>query len=211
MNIKDNKHLLLIVYIFALLMASIGATFAYFTVLKTATVSPKKEVTSATTTSIIFDVGNPIAIFAIPDNFGIGMDNLTGDTYASTTLKVGTDKVSTTYYYSLYFDFTANTFVYTSGNRPEFVVNVYDPNGVEVTTIPGLDYVTYDGISGFDLTGKVGKFMIADKYAISTTSETTQRWNVKVTLVNFDTSQDVNMGNGLSGSIKIEPLYEEEG
>ena len=51
-----------------------------------------------------------------------------------------------------------------------------------VTSISGLTYVTSGDVSGFDITTKTGTFMIAEDYAITTTSSSPLLSGCKVTL-----------------------------
>ena len=88
---------------------------------------------------------------------------------------------------------TNNNFVYTTDdNQTELFLSVTDPEGNPVTSISGLTPVTIDGVQGFDITTKAGLITIANNYEITTTSTTTQEWNITVTFVNLDSDQQAN-------------------
>lgn len=205
---KKTRNILIVLYVIAFFITCIGAAFAYFTVIKVSTVSKETDISSATMTSIIFDAGSPIAIYANEFNFGEGMNDLSGATYASSTLKVGSADESASFRYNLSIEFFENTMLYSSYTKtPEVLLSLFDPNGNEITKLEGLEYVTVGENKGFDVTGKTGEYLIASNYEITTTSEITQKWDVKLTFVNLETSQDINKGKGLNGALKIDPIY----
>ncbi len=203
---KKNKNVLILVYVAAFLMMFIGTTFAFFTIIKVSNVSAEIDAASATMPSIVYNAGEPIAIYASPQNFAEGMGNLSGSTVASARLKNGSQSSEASFHYNISLELDHNTMVYSDSRTPELVLSIVDPNNREVKSIAGLDYVTVDGVSGFDITDKVGLFNIHQNYEISTKTEIVQEWKVTLTFVNLQHSQDVNMGNGLSGSLKIDPV-----
>lgn len=204
---KKTRNILLILYVFAFMMMLVGAAMAYFVTIKTQMISPSADVESATMSSIIFNAGEPLAIYVTPDNFAKGMENLTGQTYAEAVLKNGTLDVESTFHYNLSIELLNNTVVYSTNNKePEVILTIIDPDGNPVKEIAGLEYVTYDGVSGFDITEKIGDYSVATNYKISTKNEITQRWETKLTIINKDTSQDINKRSGLEGCLKIEPV-----
>lgn len=206
---KKNERILLIIYIVAFLITLVGASLAYFTNIKTSMVSDDVEVESATMTSIVFNAGNPLALYVSHENLGKGMGNLKDHTYAEAVLKNGTNEAVSTFYYNLTLELLDNTLVYTqSSNTPESLIIIKNPNGQVITRIEGLNYVTVNGVSGFDITGKTGVYNIAKEYQISTSNQTTQRWELELVFVNLDTSQNINKGNGLNGFMRIEPVYD---
>ena len=205
---KKTRNILIALYIIAFLVSCAGAAFAYFTVIKVSTVSPEVEVKSATMTSVVFNTGDPIALYADEFNFGEGMDNLSGETYASSTLKIGSVEESASFRYNLNVEFFQNTLLYsTEEETPEVLLTLHDPDGNEITKLEGLEHKTVNGVSGFDVTGKIGKYTIVENYEITTTSEITHEWRAKLTFVNLSNSQDINKGKGLNGILRIEPIY----
>ena len=191
---KKATNIILIIYVIALTVLVIGATYAHFTYIKVSRVSPKVDVEAA--------------------NFTEGMDNLTGKTYASVFLKRENGTEVSKLKYNLYLEISDNSLTYSTASKtPELLLNVYDPDGNEVKEIEGLKYVTIkDGknneISGFDITEGLGRYYITKSREISTTNEITEKWDAKVTYVNLKESQDGNLEKVLNGLIRIEKAEE---
>ena len=211
---KKATNIILIIYVIALTVLVIGATYAHFTYIKVSRVSPKVDVEAATLNYIMFDIGSPIYINPTPENFTEGMDNLTGETYASVFLKRENGTEVSKLKYNLYLEISDNSLTYSTASKtPELLLNVYDPDGKEVKKIEGLTYVTIkDGknneIRGFDITEGLGRYYITKSREISTTNEITEKWDAKVTYVNLKESQDGNLEKVLNGLIRIEKAEE---
>ena len=211
---KKATNIILIIYVIALTVLVIGVTYAHFTYIKVSRVSPKVDVEAATLNYIMFDIGSPIYINPTTENFTEGMDNLTGETYASVFLKRENGTEVSKLKYNLYLEISDNSLTYSTASKtPELLLNVYDPDGKEVKEIEGLKYVTIkDGknneISGFDITEGLGRYYITKSREISTTNEITEKWDAKVTYVNLKESQDGNLEKVLNGLIRIEKAEE---
>ena len=211
---KKATNIILIIYVIALTVLVIGATYAHFTYIKVSRVSPKVDVEAATLNYIMFDIGSPIFINPTTENFTEGMDNLTGETYASVFLKRENGTEVSKLKYNLYLEISDNSLTYSTASKtPELLLNVYDPDGKEVKEIEGLTYVTIkDGknneIRGFDITEGLGRYYITKSREISTTNEITEKWDAKVTYVNLKESQDGNLEKVLNGLIRIEKAEE---
>lgn len=211
---KKATNIILIIYVIALTVLVIGATYAHFTYIKVSRVSPKVDVGAATLNYIMFDIGSPIYINPTTENFTEGMDNLTGETYASVFLKRENGTEVSKLKYNLYLEISDNSLTYSTASKtPELLLNVYDPDGNEVKEIEGLKYVAIkDGknneISGFDITEGLGRYYITKSREISTTNEITEKWDAKVTYVNLKESQDGNLEKVLNGLIRIEKAEE---
>ena len=211
---KKATNIILIIYVIALTVLVIGATYAHFTYIKVSRVSPKVDVEAATLNYIMFDIGSPIYINPTTENFTEGMDNLTGETYASVFLKRENGTEVSKLKYNLYLEISDNSLTYSTASKtPELLLNVYDPDGNEVKEIEGLKYVTIkDGknneISGFDITEGLWRYYITKSREISTTNEITEKWDAKVTYVNLKESQDGNLEKVLNGLIRIEKAEE---
>ena len=80
-------------------------------------------------------------------------------------------------------------------------LSITDPLGNPVTNIAGLTPVTIDGVQGFDITTKTGLITIANNYEITTTSTTTQEWNIIVTFVNLDSDQQENTEKSFNATL----------
>lgn len=182
-----------------------GASWAYFTVVRVSSISPTVDVNAATTNYILFETGKPINIHATKDNFSNNMGNISSNTFAQAFIKANDSSAPMSINYNLYLDILDNDFVYsTENNDAELLFSIKDPDGNEITQIDGLDYVTINGVSGFDITIKKGRFYITKNHPITTTSEKYDRWDATVTFVNLNVSQDINYEKNLKGYILIE-------
>ena len=184
---------LLILVIIALLIGRF--TFSYLGADIGEDVKNEGEITASGDT-IIFSKGNNLSLSATTDNFNATSGNLTDTTNPSVRLIASnkTNEASATYYAGI--RISKNTFTYSSGTTAELILTVRDETGALVTTSSDdLDYVTVNGISGFDITGKTGAFNISSKHPINTnssTSGTTHTWTFTLTFVNLETDQSIN-------------------
>jgi len=202
---KKAKNTLMIIYIIALFIMISGATFAYFDYIKVSRISPKVEVGSAVTQFITFDVGKPIRITPNTINFAEGMGNLEDETFASAYLRLGSGEDSAQFFYNLFLQIDKNNLTYsTKSKSPELLLQIIDHDGKELTYINGLEYVTVNGISGFDITVAKGRYYITYNFPISTINEKTHLWKAKFIFVNLEESQDGNLEKELEGFIQIE-------
>ncbi len=98
---------------------------------------------------------------------------------------------------------------------PELILTVTQPDGKgELTQIDGLDDlyktdVDGHGLNGFDITEATGLIPIAKNYEITAigsepTVKATQEWEIKITLVNLDSSQNKNTGKEFSGQLILQ-------
>ena len=153
-----------------------------------------------------FELGDPLKIDATPTTLKENGTNYVTSTTAKALLKANSTKKTATYNYYVYFQIASNTFTYSDGSTPEIILTVTNPNGDEVTSIEGLTYGTFNGVSGFDVTTKEGTFNIANSYEItsnSSTSYTTQSWTIKITYLNLSIDQSINFGNSMGVNIYI--------
>ena len=184
---------LLILIVIALLIGRF--TFSYLGADIGEDVKNEGEITASGDT-IIFSKGNNLSLSATTDNFNATSGNLTDTTNPSVRLIASskTNEASATYYAGI--RILKNTFTYSSGTTAELILTVRDETGALVTTSSDdLNYVTVNGISGFDITGKTGAFNISSKHPINTnssTSGTTHTWTFTLTFINLETDQSIN-------------------
>ena len=206
-KIKNNPKLyflsILIVGVFFVLVVRI--TFAY---LAPAINKAQSDVvgTSDTVDDFKFGLGNPIKIDATPTTLPENGTNYVSSTTATAYLKANSTNKSATFNYFVYFQIETNTFKYSNGTTPEIILTVTDPNGNELTSLSGLTYGTFSGISGFDITTKSGIFDIATNYEITSNSSndyTNQTWTFTVTYLNLPFDQSSNFGNNMTINVHI--------
>ncbi len=97
---------------------------------------------------------------------------------------------------------------------PELILTVTKPGEEkeELDHIDGLEYYTDvdgHGLNGFDITEATGLIPIAKNYEITATGteptvKATQNWEIKITLVNLDSSQNNNTGKEFSGQLILQ-------
>ena len=206
-KIKSNKLLsilsVLIIGVFFILIARV--TYAYLAPVFN---SAKTDVmgSSDTVDDFKFELGDPLKIDATPTTLKENGTNYVTSTTAKALLKANSTKNTATYNYYVYFQIKSNTFTYSDGSTPEIILTVTNPNGDEITSIDGLTYGTFNGVSGFDITTKKGLFNIANNHEItsnSSTAYTTQSWTIKITYLNLSIDQSANFGNLMGVNVYI--------
>ena len=206
-KIKNNKILsilsVLIIGLFFILVTRI--TYAY---LAPVINDAQTNVVGSTDTvdDFKFELGNPLKINATPTTLKENGSNYTTSTTAKALLKANSTKKTATFNYYVYFQIKSNTFTYSDGSTPEIILTVTNPNGDEITSIDGLTYGTFNGVSGFDITTKKGLFNIANNHEItsnSSTTYTTQSWTIKITYLNLSIDQSTNFGNSMKVNVYI--------
>ena len=206
-KIKNNKVLsilsVLIIGLFFILVTRI--TYAY---LAPVINDAQTNVVGSTDTvdDFKFELGNPLKINATPTTLKENGTNYTTSTTAKALLKANSTKKTATFNYYVYFQIASNTFKYSDGSTPEIILTVTNPNGDEITSIDGLTYGTFNGVSGFDITTKKGLFNIANNHEItsnSSTTYTTQSWTIKITYLNLSIDQSTNFGNSMDVNVYI--------
>lgn len=210
---KRNKTLIIFTTILLIIMV-IGATFAYFTSQLGNGTNTNINAITGTTDSLKFSADDKgIDISANEENFGINENNISDTTYAIANLKANNTSNVAKAKYNVYLIIDANTLKYTAKdtNIPELVMKITKPDKTELKEIPGLLYheksERENDVSGFDITGKIGAYVIAKGYEIEVTEldngEKEQKWNVEVTLINLATDQNENTGKSVKGQIVI--------
>ena len=207
-KIKSNKFLyilsVLIVGIFFILIAKV--TYAFLApIINNA--QTNIVIKGDTVDEFKLKVGNPLKLDATPTTLKENGTNYTTSTTATVSLKANSTKNTATYNYYLYFQIENNTFTYTSGTTPEIILTITNPNGEEVTSIEGLTYGTFNGVSGFDVTTQNGLFNIANNYSITSNSSTTatiHEWTVTLTYLNQAYDQSGNFGKSMEVGVLLQ-------
>ena len=200
----ENKKILIIIIIVLLLSIS-GLTLAYFVGQIGPAATANVNLTTKTVDNLTFTTGNDITIGPVNQaNFAQGSGNKSGSTTASATLKANTGNNSATNTYNVYLKIDNNTFEYTTANNTaELVLKVTNPAG-NTQTISNLTQVTSGGITGYDITTKLGIIPIATNYTITTTSTKTDTWTAQVNFINLDSDQQINSAKTFNAELVIE-------
>ena len=207
---KKKKRMFIVI---ASLLIVISVSFAYFIVQIGKDASVDVNVNTDDLDDLKFEVSKDISLSADQFNFASGKGDLSDNAIAKASLKANSTKNTATYNYYVYFNILKNNYIYTtSDNKPEIVLTITNPNGAEVTSVDGLDYVSVtnasgDTIKGFDITTSKGLINIAQNFKITSNSSTnyiTQEWTFKVTFVNLDSDQSKNGENSMEAEIIIQ-------
>ena len=207
---KKKPIILSVIALLALVALVVGATFAYFQAQVGEGKSADVVVKSYTVDTFTFSTGSQISLNLDQDNFASGKGNITGSTYASATLTANNKTNTATEHYYLYLNIENNTFTYSiNENTPEIIMTITDNAGTEVTDITGLTHTSVTDangtqVSGYDITNKKGLITLFNNREITTTSSKEERWNIKVTFVNYDKNQSANAGKSMSAKVMIQ-------
>ncbi len=199
-----------VVAVVALALTVITATYAYFQAQVGDPASADIKVTANTVDTFTFSNGSAISFSINQDNFASGKGNQTGSTYASATLTANNKTNTATEHYYLYLNIENNSFTYSiNESTPEVIMTITDSSDTEVTDISTLNHVIVTGangaqVSGYDITNKNGLITLFNNREITTTSSKEERWNIKVTFVNYDKNQSVNAGKSMSAKVMIQ-------
>ena len=208
---------IVIICIATFIIAIFSVTYAYFENQTGGTAKGNASVETDSIDILNFNVSNDISLTINQFNFGVGAGNLSDSATATASLKANNTTNTANYTYYVYFKINSNGFTYTTDDqKPEILLTITNPAGQAVTSIEGLTYksnvttTTSSGtqtVSGFDITNKTGTFAIASAYTISSnssTSFTTQNWNITATFINLDTDQQANAGQTMDAEIIIQ-------
>ena len=212
MENKKNTILLTVIAVATLLVAVVGATFAYFTASGAQGTTGNVTVSTGTAASSEFGTMNAINLYADASTFAQGGADVTGETTGTVkwtapgaTQEHTPDEAERSFCYTAALNITANTFTVSAANTEKL-------NELEFTAKKGST-VLLDKVSLVDLDTKVGKTgsinipttaggseythkLIADAGA-----SLTDEWTITVTLKNLDMNQNENTGKQLTGQI----------
>ena len=212
MENKKNTILLTVIAVATLLVAVVGATFAYFTASGAQGTTGNVTVSTGTAASSEFGGIKALNLSADASTFAQGGADVTGETTGSVkwtapgaTQEHTPDEAERSFCYTAALNITANTFTVSAANTEKL-------NELEFTAKKGST-VLLDKVSLVDLDTKVGKTgsinipttaggseythkLIADAGA-----SLTDEWTITVTLKNLDMNQNENTGKQLTGQI----------
>lgn len=227
MDTKKNTILLTVIAVATLLVALVGATFAYFTAQGGAAVDANINVATGSAASADFGTINDMMIYADATTFAKGAGNREG-TSTGTVKWTAPGKITDsegnetipeeherTFCYTVTIKVNTNTFAYTTeDNKAELLLNITKDANEITTGISGLTYTSVvDGkgvtLNGWDITtgnptieipgdsGNIHK-IVADAGA-----EKTNSWQTKVTLVNLDADQNGNTNKNFAAVLSF--------
>ncbi len=210
-DFKKRNKILVVISVFILLVVALlvsKATYSFLDPLDPDDVIIDSEIT-ATGDTLLFTKGTDIDVVLSQDNFNSASGNLVRSVTPQVKLIASNKTNNATANYYVTANIKENTFQYTNGtSNPEILLTVTDNDGNPLTTCTGLTYTTVGGVSGFDITDKMGVYDFAVQ-TISTTSSTTgttKNWTYTVTFINKTTDQSINE----DAKIDIEAILHKE-
>ena len=207
---KKKSIILSVITIITLVLLVVGATYAYFKAQGGDPKSADIKVSSYTVDTFTFSVGNPISFTLDQDNFASGKGNRVGNTFAKVNLTANNKTNTATEHYYVYLNIENNTFTYSiDESTPEIIMTVTDSTGTEITDIAGLTHTSVKdasgtSISGYDITNKKGLITLFNNREITATPSKEEKWNISVTFVNYDASQNNNAGKSMSAKVMVQ-------
>ena len=209
MENRKNTILLTVIAVATLLVAVVGATFAYFTAQGTGSKQKQIEVTSETIDSMAFYIDKDIDIEATTLNFTQGGSDVTDTITAKATFNANNSQAAD-FCYTVDLIVSANTFDYTILNTerlPELTLHVTkdaetksSPVDIiaEPTTNADAGDLTGDSPSTINIPTTAGGSEYKHKISADAGESITDTWKVTVTFVNheFDQSSPGEQGTG---------------
>ena len=213
MDNKKNTILLTVIAVATLLVAVVGATFAYFTAQGAQGTTATVTVSTGTAASSEFGTIDPLNIYADATTFAEGAGDVTDDTTGTVkwtapgavTGQEAPSEADRSFCYTASLNITANTFTVSAANTENL-------NELEFTAKKG-DTVLLDKVSLVDFdtkTGKTGTIKIpttangseyTHKLVADAGASVTDNWTITVTLKNLAMNQNENTGKQLTGQI----------
>lgn len=213
MDNKKNTILLTVIAVATLLVAVVGATFAYFTAQGAQGTTATVTVSTGTAASSEFGTIDPLNIYADATTFAEGAGDVTDDTTGTVkwtapgavTGQEAPSKADRSFCYTASLNITANTFTVSAANTENL-------NELEFTAKKG-ETVLLDKISLVDFDTKVGKTgtikipttangsEYTHKLVADAGASVTDNWTITVTLKNLAMNQNENTGKQLTGQI----------
>ena len=215
MDNKKNTILLTVIAVATLLVAVVGATFAYFTAQGAQGTTADVTVSTGTAASSEFGVIKALNLYADATTFAEGAGDVTGDTTGTVkwtapgavTGQEAPSEADRSFCYTASLNITANTFTVSAANTEKL-------NELEFTAKKG-ETVLLDKISLVDFDTKVGKTgtikipttangsEYTHKLVADAGASVTDNWTITVTLKNLAMNQNENTGKQLTGQIAI--------
>lgn len=214
MENKKNTILLTVIAVATLLVAVVGATFAYFTASGAQGTTGNVKVSTGTAASSEFGTMNAINLYADASTFAEGGKDVTGS--STGTVKwtapgaVGTATPSVadrTFCYTAALEITANTFVKSAANTS----NV---NELEFTAVKGtttiidkqslVNLTTGEAVTGtINIPTTKGGTDLKHTLVAEAGDSDSDSWTITVTLKNQAFNQNDNAGKQFTGVIRF--------
>ena len=215
MENKKNTILLTVIAVATLLVAVVGATFAYFTAQGGTGTSANVTVTTGTAASSEFGTIDPLNIYADATTFAKGKPDATGTTTGTVkwtapgavTGQEAPSEADRSFCYTADLIITANTFTKSAANTANAKELYFTAVKGSTTLVDEQSLVTLP--AGTAVTGTINIPTTKDgevlkhKLIAEAGKTVSDSWTITVTLKNLDIDQNENTGKQLTGSIKF--------
>ncbi len=162
--------------------------------------------TGNTLDEFIFSTSGDLSLSPGSYNLYENSGNLKSESTISATLKSYDTSKTIFAFYNIYFNIYKNSYDYSNPGVAELILTITDNDGNIVSDVNGLNFVTVNGVSGFDVTESVGLFSVKlDKRIESNSYDgVTEDWLFELTLINLNENQDINQLKEFSSEIIIQ-------
>ena len=204
MENRKNTILLTVIAVATLLVAVVGATFAYFTAQGGDDVTKNINVTTDTTDSATFSL-EPITITATQENFGQGDGDQTATSTGTASFTANSTDESTEFCYTLTINVASNDFEYTTApaNTPELVLDVTKDAGTKsspVSVITAKD-VTTQSAGAIQVPTTNGGSDYIHKITAGKGATVVDTFKITLAFKNLDSDQNKNQGKTFTGNM----------
>lgn len=202
MDNRKNTILLTVIAVATLLVAVVGATFAYFTAQGGDQAQANVNVTTSTADSAQLGTWTAINITADQTNFAQGAGNRTGTSTGTVTFTAASAETKP-FCYNVDLDVTTNTFAYSSTNTSQAAELTLKAEKDGVVLLDDVDITTKTGAKAVRIPNAKDGANYEHKITASPSATETDAWTLTVTLVNLDVDQNDNTGKTFAGAIKF--------
>ena len=203
MENRKNTILLTVIAVATLLVAVVGATFAYFTAQGGDDVTKNINVTTNTTDSATFSL-EPITITATQENFAQGRGDQTKSSTGTASFTANNKDETSEFCYTLTINVASNDFEYTVGSTtPELVLDVTKDAGTQsspVNVITAKD-VTTQTAGAIQVPTTNGGTDYIHKITASKGTTVLDTFKITLTFKNLESDQNANTGKTFSGNM----------
>ena len=208
MENRKNTILLTVIAVATLLVAVVGATFAYFTAQGGDATSATVNVTTGTSASASLGTFSAINIYADQDNFAQGKGDQTGTsegtvswTAPGSTANYTPSEAERSMCYTVVLNITSNTFVVSSTNTTGDAELVFSAEKGSTKVIENMDITTTK--TDVKIPTTAGGSEYTHKLTAEAGLTVTDNWKLTVTLKNLGVDQNDNTGKAFAGSVKF--------
>ena len=211
MENRKNTILLTVIAVATLLVAVVGATFAYFTAQGGQQVQTPVNVQTANTSNGSFVTNGSISINANQENFYEGAGDQKSTATATVTYTASSTSASD-FCYTVGLQVTTNNFEYTTDeSTPELTFTARkSANAADLTSATTMinqrDITTTTASTLIQVPNTAEGSDFTHKISAGQGATINDQWDFTVTLVNLDSDQNANTGKSLTGQIVFDQV-----